>query len=128
MTQQNLLWRPSAGFGPDASHALKHLAPQLVGRLPRYRIPSIRAALRLAGSRVPKLPNPLSPKNPLAIKPLGAQVAFPQPVIPRTGMSFTPPAGMSPPKAPGAGLISSGDAMTPATPLNTKLPPLPKLP
>src|SRR5579885_3588911 len=96
-TTQKLYWNPNKAL--RANYLLRHQAPELVGHLPRLRQNSLRAALHLAAVKAPRLPNPLSPKSPLAAKPMGASVAFPQPVIPREGLPFTPPASSGMPQA-----------------------------
>jgi hypothetical protein len=129
-----LYWEPSSHLG--AGYALKHLAPQLVGRLPRLKQASRRAALSLGKARMPKLPNPLSAKSPLAPQPAGALVKPPQPAIPSPKLAIggqlglgAPPAGSAFPQPMQGGLAARQPVpLMAGAPLNPGLPKLPGVP
>src|SRR6185437_3710364 len=105
MTQKSALyWSPMGHL--NAAYALRHQAPQLVGRLPRERTNGFLAAARMAhkaslkAPKMPRMPNPLGPKSPLATPSLGALAKPAQPVIPRQGPPIFggPPAGSAMPQ------------------------------
>src|SRR5258707_1109140 len=89
--KQKLYWDPSSHL--NASYALKHKAPQLVGRLPRVRANEFMAAAKLArvgrAAKKPKLP-----KQPKATRPQAALSPTPQ-----DQKSFTPAVSQNQPLA-----------------------------
>src|ERR1700759_703399 len=104
--QSQMLWQPASHLG--SGFALKHAAPQLVGRLPRMRANSFQAAARLAQKGAALHLAKMAKPAPASVKP-------PAPPVTRMGPSISngPPAGSSMPKQ-----------MT--GPLSTKMPSLPK--
>ena len=129
--KQPLLWDPASHL--NSAHALRHAAPQLVGRLPRERANGFLAAAKMAHRQAMKplhVPKVKSPFAPQAVKPPSFMAKPPAPVVPRMpgGLALNngPPAGSALPKLMSGGLTAKPPI---ATPLNTSLPGLPpKLP
>ena len=122
--KSNLYWQPSQHLG--AGYALRHAAPQLVGRLPHLKRPrssgwgkAFRAVARMG-------------KVGLAPKPPGLSVKPPQPVIPRQGgaLPSVPPAGASLPSPLQGGLLARPKPLVAGltAPPKSGLPKLPGLP
>ena len=90
------LLQPTPSERGQASHLLRHQAPALVGRIPRYRLGSLAAALRMHRPKPPQLSGLAKPPK-LGLKP-------PQPVVPKVAqVPFSaPPAGSALPKTAAA--------------------------